>query len=152
MKKNAFIGLLVIILVFCLIGCDNDNKKTEATGTFQIRITGFPDSIMSTLENNYFNCSLYKGNEFSAALYPKNYEVSYTNNNQWISFYMYKVIPYLNGWQHINDLYYGTAGSYNLRISLFDPITGKNVMYVYIPSVRLEIDQLNILEYNSFQQ
>ena len=34
MKKTVFLGLLVIILAFGFIGCDNDNGTTTYTVTF----------------------------------------------------------------------------------------------------------------------
>ena len=141
----------ILAVAFIFFGC-------ATSGTLQIKITGISGSIINNLSNYEFACWLDLGEAdlpvagfLSSPLLD--FEIGGTGNDCWISFYIYGItlLPADYVSYYVNtEKYTGTTKNYDITISAYDFDKNDFLFYVSKAKVRLEVNKLNILDYNSF--
>jgi len=118
-----------------------------SVGTFQIRITEVPNIYMDSIHNYFIGCHIGKNNTVLAMSKSNEYETGGTDENQWISFLLYKQEgnPFTN-------IYYDISGNFDVHFYIYDLTNGgfKHIMTISRNKM-LNVNEINVINFNSFK-
>jgi hypothetical protein len=158
-KKLVFLAMLVSLpaLSLVFVACDNETSPGGGgeTGTFRIKITDIPTSVMNAGKSGQNLIGLYpantsayttsnalagrdtaqSGDDSSNSVFSESAENYYSN---WYEFSMYKTST-------PGEKYTGPAGNYDIAFKNKLTLAGK-----VIKNTKLEVNATNTFSYNDF--
>lgn len=147
-KKLVFSVMLVSLLALSLafVSCDNGttNPSGDGTGTFRIKITGIPESVMAAGGSGQILIGLFSANTTTYndgdALAGRDTSLSADDDDggsDWYEFSMYTLTS--------EEKYVGPAGNYDIAFFNQQASTLK-----VLTNKRLEVNRTNTLSYGDF--